>query len=139
MIANSIKISYYFLLHFNRFFSVWFPTAFTFCYLLHIMVRSNHISKSIGIIDIEDSQCLWSVSRPFQRWRILMLMCRPIGKFAGPGSRPVWLIKKYLCRLFLGRQAHREYIWLTSGPQIMNIITIHSQIYWSTMCRYRHT
>ena len=31
-----------------------------------------------------------------------------LGKFEGPGSRPVLFIKKYLRRLFLGMQAHRK-------------------------------
>ena len=33
-----------------------------------------------------------------------------IRKFAGPGSRPVLFIKKYLCQSFLGRQAHCKHL-----------------------------
>ena len=43
-----------------------------------------------------------------------------IGKIRGSGWQTSFINKKYLCRLFLGREAHRKYIWLTSGPQIMN-------------------
>ena len=44
---------------------------------------------------------------------IVHLSCQnlcSLGNFAGSGSRPVLFIKKYLCRLFLGRQAHREHL-----------------------------
>ena len=43
-----------------------------------------------------------------------------IGKFAGPGSRPVLFIKIFVPMIF-GLAVN---IWLTSGPQIMNIISL---------------
>ena len=56
----------------------------------------------------------------------------------GPGSRPVSFIKNIYANYFWACRLTAN-IWLTSRPQIINIITIHSPIYWSTMCCYRHT
>ena len=37
-------------------------------------------------------------------------MYNSLGKIADPGSRPVLFIKRYLCQLFLGRQAYCEHL-----------------------------
>ena len=40
---------------------------------------------------------------------------------------------------FYSKKMCADYFWLTSSPQMMNIITIHSLIYQPTMCRYQDT
>ena len=75
-----------------------------------------HASKQIRILEI-----LWSVNIGFV-W---------VGKFAGPGNKPVLFIKN-IC----GRQAQRKH--LANQQTTNNEYTCNDYLYSSTMSRYRH-